>query len=455
MSQTYDYDLFVIGAGSGGVRAARFAGGFGAKVAIAEERYLGGTCVNVGCVPKKLFVYASEFASAFTDARGFGWNVGETSFEWKTLIENKDTEIERLNGIYGWLLDNTGVTLYQSRATLVDNHTVLVDGEQVTAETILIATGGWPRQPTVLGAEHAITSNEAFSIEALPDKVVVVGGGYISVEFAGIFNGLGVDVTLVNRGEQILRGFDGDIRNMLEGEMEKSGITLLNKTQLTEIVKEDNGRLSVSLDNGETLDVGLVMYAIGRVPNTKGLGLENTDVTLADNGSIVVDEYLKTTADNIYALGDVINRVQLTPMATAEGMMFARNLYNPDMVNYVVSYDNVPTAVFSQPTIGTVGLTEEDARQQYENVDIYRANFRPMKNTISGAESRVLMKLVVDADSDKVLGVHMAGPDAGEIVQGFAVALKAGATKAVFDSTIGIHPTAAEEFVTMRTKVED
>ena len=453
--QTYDYDLFVIGAGSGGVRAARFAGGFGARVAIAEERYLGGTCVNVGCVPKKLFVYASEFASAFTDARGFGWNVGETSFDWQTLVQNKNTEIERLNGIYGRLLGNTGVKLYESRATFIDNHTLDVGGERVTAKTILVATGGRPRPPFIPGAEHAITSDEVFFLEELPEKIVIVGGGYISVEFAGIFNGLGVDVTLAIRGDGILRGFDEDIRSMVENEMRRQGINIRTQTHITKIVKQEDGQLAVSFQEGDTLVAGQVMYAIGRIPNTQGLGLNHTDIETNSNGSIIVDDYLRTTAHNIYALGDVIDRVQLTPVATAEGMMFARNLYQPETPNYRVSYENIPTAVFSQPTIGTVGYTEADARAKFGEVDIYRSSFKPMKSTLSGGEGRILMKLIVDCHTDIVVGVHMAGPYAGEIIQGFGVALKAGATKEVFDSTIGIHPTSAEEFVTMRTKVTE
>lgn len=446
----YDYDLFTIGAGSGGVRASRFAGGFGARVAIAEERYLGGTCVNVGCVPKKLFVYAAEFAHDFEDAAGFGWTVGERSFDWPTLIYNKNQEINRLNGIYERLLNNAGVDIINGRARIINEHTVEVDGKQYTTEYILVATGGWPRLPEIPGVEHAITSNEAFYLEQLPERIIIVGGGYIAVEFAGIFNNLGVKVTMLHRGNLILRGFDDDIRATLEEEMSKQGIEVRCNEEIVQIEKEGD-TLTATLKSGDTLTAGAIMYAIGRVPNTKDIGLEGVGVELDEKGAIVVNDYLQSSVPNIYALGDVIDRIQLTPMATAEGMSVARNLF--DGQEQVPAYDNVPTAVFSHPNVGTVGLTEAEARHQYKNIDIYLTKFRPMKHTLSGREERVMMKLVVDADTDKVLGVHMVGPEAGETIQGFAVALKAGATKAIFDSTIGIHPTAAEEFVTMRTKV--
>lgn len=446
----YDYDLFTIGAGSGGVRASRFAGGFGARVAIAEERYLGGTCVNVGCVPKKLFVYAAEFAHDFEDAAGFGWTVGERTFDWPTLIHNKNQEINRLNGIYERLLNNAGVDIINGRARIIDEHTVEVDGQQYTSEYILVATGGWPRLPEIPGVEHAITSNEAFYLEQLPERMIIVGGGYIAVEFAGVFNNLGVEVTMLHRGNLILRGFDDDIRDTLETEMSKQGIEVRCHEEIVQIEK-DGETLTATLKSGDTLTAGAIMYAIGRVPNTTGIGLEAAGVELNEKGAIVVNEYLQSSVPHIYALGDVIDRIQLTPMATAEGMAVARNLF--DGQAQVPAYDNVPTAIFSHPNVGTVGLTEAEARHQYKHVDIYRTKFRPMKHTLSGREERVMMKLVVDADTDKVLGVHMVGPEAGETIQGFAVALKAGATKAVFDSTIGIHPTAAEEFVTMRTKV--
>ncbi len=448
----YDYDLFTIGAGSGGVRASRFAGGFGARVGIAEEKQLGGTCVNVGCVPKKLFVYAAEFATDFADARGFGWTVGDTSFDWSTLIANKNQEISRLNGIYEWLLSSKDVDIHTGRATLIDAHTVEVNGERYTAENILIATGGKPRRPDLPGIEHAITSDEAFFIEELPESVLIVGGGYIGVEFAGIFHGLGVDVTIAQRSGNILRGFDTDIIEHLTTEYDKKGISIQTEMQLAEIEKQDDGKLLVTMTNGKTITTDMVMMTAGRVPNTRGIGLEAVGVELAPNGMIVVDDYLRTSVPNIYALGDIIDKYTLTPVATAQGMQLARNLFAG--TNYTIDYDNVPTAVFSQPNAGTVGLTEHEAREQYDEIAIYRESFKPMRNTLSGNEERTMMKLVVDAKSDKVLGVHMVGPSAGEIMQGFAVALKAGATKAVFDSTIGIHPTSAEEFVTMREPVK-
>lgn len=449
----YDYDLYTIGAGSGGVRASRFAGGFGAKVGIAEEKELGGTCVNVGCVPKKLFVYASQFATDFADSRGFGWTVGDTRFDWGTLIGNKNTEISRLNGIYEWLLTSKDVDIHTGRAKLVDAHTVEVNGQKFTAENILIATGGRPRRPNFHGAEHTITSDEAFFLEELPESIMIVGGGYIGVEFAGIFHGLGVDVTILLRSDQMLRGFDDDIRSHLTTEYEKKGIKMITNSQIGSVKKADDGRFSVTLSDGSHQTTGLVMMAIGREPNTGGIGLEEIGVEMAPNGTIIVDDYLRTSVPNIYALGDIIDKFQLTPIATEQGMQLARNLYAG--THYTIDYDNVPTAIFSQPNAGTVGLTEAEARNRFENIDIYRASFKGMRNTISGNEERTMMKLVVDADSDKVLGVHMVGDSAGEIIQGFAVALKAGATKAVFDETVGIHPTAAEEFVTMREKVSE
>ncbi|MFK7805112.1 MAG: glutathione-disulfide reductase [Anaerolineae bacterium] len=448
----YDYDLFTIGAGSGGVRASRFAGGFGAKVGIAEEKELGGTCVNVGCVPKKLFVYASEFATDFADARGFGWTVGERSFDWSTLIENKNKEITRLNGIYEWLLSSKDVDIHTGRAKLVDAHTVEVNGKQFTAENILIATGGKPRRPDLPGIEHAITSDEAFFIEELPETILIVGGGYIGVEFAGIFDGLGVDVTIAQRSANILRGFDSDIISHLTEEYGKKGIKILAHHQLEKIELQPDGKRLTTMANGETISTDMVMITAGRVSNTRGIGLEEIGVEMEPNGIIKVDDYLRTSVPNIYALGDIIDKYTLTPVATAQGMQLARNLFAG--MNYIIDYDNVPTAVFSQPNAGTVGLTEEQAREQHGQVDIYRSSFKPMRNTLSGNEERTMMKLVVDGESDKVLGVHMVGPSAGEIMQGFAVALKAGATKAVFDTTIGIHPTSAEEFVTMRDKVD-
>lgn len=444
----YDYDLFVIGAGSGGVRAARMSAGFGARVAIAEDRYLGGTCVNVGCVPKKLFVYASHFAEEFHHARGFGWNIEGTRFDWKTLLTNKNTEIERLNGIYGKLLDNTGVVLFDGRATVVDAHTVEVNQKQYSAERILVATGGWPSVPDIPGKEYIISSNEAFFIEQLPERVVVVGGGYIAVEFAGIFHGLGVDTTLLYRGPLFLRGFDGEIREHLAEEMQKKGINLCFDTNVDE-VREKDGSYELLLNNGEKMQTDLLMYATGRHPNTANLGLEETGIDLDNKGAIIVNDDYQTNVPSVYAIGDVTNRVNLTPVATAEGTVLARRLYNNQPGE--VDYADIPTCVFSQPNLGTVGLTEEQAREAYKDIDVYKSTFTPMKLSLTDSEERTFMKLLVDKETDRVVGVHMLGPDAGEIIQGIGIAMKAGATKAQFDATIGIHPTTAEEFVTMRT----
>lgn len=457
----YDFDFFVIGAGSGGTRASRIAAGHGARVGVAEERYLGGTCVNVGCVPKKLLVYASHFAEDFEDAAGFGWDVGERSHQWARLIANKNTEIERLNSIYERLIKGAGATLYDKRATLRDAHTIELrepgdpDGEPevVTADKILVAVGGWPWVPTFPGSDLVITSNEAFYLEDLPKRVMVVGGGYIAVEFAGIFNGLGAEVTQLYRRDLFLRGFDHDIRMCLAEELPKKGIDLRFNSDVASITKQDDGSLIVDLKDGETIETDLVLYATGRVPKTDGLGLANAGVETRDDGAIEVDEDWKTNVDNIYAIGDVTDRIQLTPVAIAEGHALADMLFNPS--GRTVHYDDVPTAVFSQPPVGTVGCTEHEARAKYGEVAIYRSMFKPMKHTLSDRDERTMMKLIVDKASDRVVGLHMVGPDAGEITQGFGVALRAGATKADFDATIGIHPTAAEEFVTMREPVPE
>ena len=446
----YDFDLFVIGAGSGGVRAARFAAGFGAKVAVVESRYLGGTCVNVGCVPKKLLVYGSHFADDFEQAKGYGWTVGQTSFDWPTLIANKNQEIERLNGIYRKLLVNSGVTLLEGHGHLADPHTVEVNGQRYSAERILIATGGWPVIPDIPGREYAISSNEAFFLEQLPKRVIVVGGGYIAVEFAGIFNGLGAKTTQLYRKELFLRGFDGTVRTHLRDEMLRAGVDLQFNADIARIDKLADGSLKATLKDGRELEADCVFYATGRRPMLDNLGLENTAVQLDDKGYIQVDELFQTTEPSILALGDVIGRVQLTPVALAEGMAVARRLFKPEQYR-PVDYQHIPTAVFSQPPIGTVGLTEEQAREQGHQVSVYESDFKAMKLSLTDSEERTLMKLVVDSQTDQVLGCHMVGTDAGEIVQGLAIALKAGATKQVFDETIGVHPTAAEEFVTMRT----
>jgi len=446
----YDFDLFVIGAGSGGVRAARFAAGFGAKVAVAESRYLGGTCVNVGCVPKKLLVYGAHYAEDIGQAQGYGWTIDGATFDWKTLIANKDREIQRLNGIYRSILVDSGVTLLQAHARLVDAHTVEVEGKQYTAEHILIATGGWPHVPAIPGREHAITSNEAFYLESLPRRVLVVGGGYIAVEFASIFHGCGADTKLLYRGELFLRGFDGSLRDHLKDEMIKKGVDLQFNADIVHIDKQADGSLLATLEDGRTLEADCIFYATGRRPMLDNLGLEKAGVALDARGFIAVDDEYRTSVSSILGIGDVIGRVQLTPVALAEGMAVARRLFKPEQYRKV-DYTTIPTAVFSLPNMATVGLTEEEAREQGYKVTIFESRFRPMKLTMTDSLERSLMKLVVDAETDRVLGCHMAGPDAGEIMQGLGVALKAGATKQVFDDTLGIHPTAAEEFVTMRT----
>jgi glutathione reductase (NADPH) len=445
----YDYDLFVIGAGSGGVRAARMSAGHGARVAVAESTYLGGTCVNVGCVPKKLFVYGSHFAEEFVDARGFGWDATPGPFDWPRLRDNKTREIERLNGIYENLLTGAGVDIKWGRATLLDAHHVEVDGVTYSTANVLIATGSWPSVPNIPGAELSVTSNEAFYLERFPERVVVVGGGYIAVEFAGIFAGLGARTTLVYRGSMFLRGFDEEVRRFVAAELRKKHIELLFDTQVTAIEARGDAR-ALQLDSGDVLETDLAMYAIGRLPNTANLGLEAAGVLQSTRGAIVVDEHYRSSVPNIYAIGDVIDREQLTPVAIAEGMCIANNLFtgNPPRT---VDYELIPTAVFCQPNIGTVGLTEEVARSRYsDDIDVFATEFKPMKHTLSGRDERTLMKLIVRRSDDRVVGAHMVGPEAGEIIQGLAVAMTAGATKAHFDRTIGIHPTAAEEFVTMR-----
>jgi glutathione reductase (NADPH) len=445
----YDFDLFTIGGGSGGVRASRMAGQFGARVALAEERYLGGTCVNVGCIPKKLFVYASEFSDAFADSAGFGWTLGERNFNWRVLLANKDREIARLNGIYEKVLVDNGVRIFHARATIADAHTVIVGGERYTARYILIATGGQPTAPSIPGKELAITSNEAFFLPQFPARAIIVGGGYIGVEFAGIFNGLGARVALVHRGDLFLRGFDDDLRRTLAVEMGKRGVELSFGRVVERIEKLPRG-IRATLDDGSTLEADLIMFATGRVPNTRELGLERAGVKLDYEGAVAVDSYSCSSAPDIYAVGDCTDRLQLTPVAIAEGQAVAETLFraNPKTPDY----ENVPTAVFSQPNLGTVGLTETAARERFSAVDIYKSRFRPLKHTVSGRDEHSFVKLVVDRETDRVLGCHMLGTDAGEIVQGLAIALRCGATKAQFDATIGIHPTAAEEFVTMRNK---
>jgi len=452
VSDNRDYDLIVIGAGSGGVRLARMSASQGARVAVVESRYLGGTCVNVGCVPKKLFVYGSHVHDELQDAAGYGWDVplDQVSFDWPTLVANKNKEIERLNGIYARLLENAGVTVIEGTAKLSDPHTVVVGERSYTANHITVATGSWPVVPEIPGKEHILTSNEMFYLPRLPKQAVVWGGGYIAVEFAGILAGLGVETTLVYRGELFLRGFDEDVRRFAREEMDKKGIHLRFGVNI-DSVENQGAEYVLHLNNGETLSTGLVMAATGRRALVDGLGLEALGVELSKSGHVVVDDHFQTAVPSITALGDVIGTPQLTPVAIAQGMVLSRRLFGDGQGE--VDYSLIPTAVFCQPNIGTVGLTEEEARKDGRKLRVYRSEFRPMKYTLSGRDERCLMKLIVDDESDKVLGAHMVGSDAGEIIQGLAVAIKAGATKAQFDATIGIHPTSAEEFVTMREPV--
>ncbi|MGE0239160.1 MAG: glutathione-disulfide reductase [Parvibaculaceae bacterium] len=450
MSQ-YDYDLFVIGAGSGGVRAARIAAQHGAKVAVAEEYRVGGTCVIRGCVPKKLFVYASHYAEAFEDAVGFGWTTEKVSFDWQTLVANKDKEIDRLNKAYIRNLEAAGAELVMARAALVDRHTIaLADGRRVTAKYVLIATGATPFVPLHLqGRELAITSNEAFHLESLPRRICIVGGGYIAVEFAGIFNNLGVETVVIHRGEKILRGFDEDLRDHLTAEMRKKGIEFRLGCDVARIERSGDG-VRITCNDGTVFGAGHIMYATGRIPNVLGLDLEKAGVELTPHYAVKVDDYSRSSVDNIYAVGDVTNRLNLTPVAIREGHAFADTVFGGRDIK--VDHANVPTAVFSQPEIGTVGMTETEARQWSPGIDIYKTSFRPMRHTLTGRDERMLMKLVVDAGNDKVLGCHIVGPDAGEMAQLLGIAVKMGATKADFDATMALHPTAAEELVTMRQK---
>jgi glutathione reductase (NADPH) len=444
-------DLFVIGAGSGGVRAARIASSHGARVMIAEEYRVGGTCVIRGCVPKKLLVYASRFSDEFEDAAGFGWSVPEPTFHWPTLVANVGREVTRLEAAYTATLERFNVALVKSRAVLEDAHTVrLADGERVRAETILIATGAAPfNGAKIAGLEHVISSNEAFLLKELPKRVTIQGGGYIAVEFANIFAGLGSEVTLVYRGENILRGFDDELRAHLRSEMERRGIRIITRQTVAAVEKVDHG-YDVELSDNEQVMADLVMFATGRKPNVNGLGLEAAGVKLAETGGIDVDAYSRTSTANIYAVGDVTNRINLTPVAIREGHAFADSVYGGKPTP--VDHSNVPTAVFSEPELGVIGLTEHQACERLAKVDIYKTSFRPMKATLSGRATRVFMKLVVDGVTDRVVGCHIAGPDAGELIQVLGIAVKMGATKADFDATIAVHPTAAEELVTMREK---
>ncbi len=447
MSDKFDFDLFVIGGGSGGVRAARIAAQTGARVAIAEEYRYGGTCVIRGCVPKKLFSYAAHYHEDFEDAAGFGWTVEGARFDWRRLMANKDAEIKRLEGIYERLLSEAGVEIQRGRARLLDAHKIQVEGRVTSAETVLIATGGHPVFPPGRGWEFGISSNQVFELETLPARAVVYGGGYIAVEFASIFNALGVEVTQIYRGAQILRGFDDDVRGTLAGELVKKGIDLRVETTIDRIEKTDSG-LVLHLSDGEPLETGLLLGATGRRPNTENLGLEAAGVELNAAGAVKVDAYSRGTQPNIYAVGDVTDRIALTPVAIAEAMAFVDTVYrgNPRPIDHA----DVPSAVFGLPPVSTVGLNEHQAREAYAAVDVYRSSFRPLRHTLSGRDEVSMMKLIVVRASQKVVGAHMVGADAPEIIQGVAVAIKAGATKPDFDMTVGIHPTAAEEFVTMR-----
>lgn len=446
------FDLFIIGAGSGGVRAARIAGARGLRVAIAEDAALGGTCVNLGCIPKKLYSFAAHYADGFEEAVGFGWSHESPRFDWATLKSRRAAEIARLNGIYGKLLDDAGVTVLRGRARLVGSDRVEIGGKVHAAERIVVATGGWPVPPQVPGGALAISSNEVFDLAEFPKRLVVVGGGYIACEFASIFNGLGSQVTQVCRAEQVLRGFDDDVRGFVAAEMKKKGVDIRPGTLVARLERgAGTDAVRVVLASGEALDADTVLYATGRDPNTAGLGLEALGVDLAPNGAVVVDEAFRSSVANLYAIGDVIDRVQLTPVALAEAMALVDGIFGAG--GRKVDYMHIPTAVFTHPSIGTIGFSEQDARARFTKIRVYRSEFKALRHTLSGSGERTLMKLVVDDANDRVVGLHMVGADAGETIQGFAVAMKAGATKAVFDATLGIHPTAAEEFVTMRTPV--
>lgn len=451
MMRAFEFDLFVIGGGSGGVRSARMAAQLGVAVGLAEGGALGGTCVNVGCVPKKLYSYAAHYGEAFDEAAGYGWRLGQPpELDWSTLKRNRAGEISRLNRVYAGLLDTAGVRLFAGQAQVLDAHTVQVNGHTYTSRYILIATGGRPSLPDAAWRKHVISSDDVFDLPDFPSRLLVVGGGYIACEFASIFQGLGAGVIQVHRGEALLRGFDDDVRAFLESEMRAAGVDLRLANSVSGIVRRDE-RLEVRLADGNTVCVDAVLCATGRVPNTKGAGLEAAGVAMAHDGTIQVDEHYRTSVPSIYAIGDVSSRVQLTPVATAEAMVVVEHLFGEQQRR--VDYTMVPTAVFTHPNIGTVGLTEAQARSLFGNVSIYRSSFRSLKHTLTGRPTRTLVKLVVDNATERVVGLHMVGEDAGEVVQGFAVALRAGATKTVFDTTLGVHPTVAEEFVTLREPV--
>jgi glutathione reductase (NADPH) len=443
-----DFDLFVIGAGSGGVRAARMSAGFGAKVAICEDRYMGGTCVNVGCVPKKLYVYAAEYAKQVKNAKGFGWHTEPPTFDWATLRDNKKEEIKRLNNIYENILDSANVTVIEGRGKILDEHTVEVAGKKYSCERILIAVGGWPNVPDLPGREHALSSNEIFDLDTFPQHIVIVGGGYIAVEFAGIFNGLGAKVVQLYRGDLFLRGFDNEVRQFAAQEIAKQGIELKFNKDVKSIRKLADNDLELLLNNGDVIHTNAVLFATGRKPNLAGLFADGIGIETSNTGHIIINEKFQTSLPSILAVGDVTGEMELTPVALEQGMTLARHYFDNQPCE--IDYSNIATAVFCQPNISSVGMTEEQAKANCTRVKKYRSDFRPLKHTLTGSNERTLMKLLVDGGTDKILGAHMVGPDAGEIMQGIAIAIKAGATKAHFDATVGIHPTAAEEFVTMR-----
>jgi glutathione reductase (NADPH) len=446
----FDFDLYTIGGGSGGVRASRVSAGYGARVAIAESGRFGGTCVNVGCIPKKLFAYAAHWREDFEMAAGFGWTVGEPRFDWARLLANKDREIARLNGVYERVLSLAGVEIMRGRATVLDPHAVEINGRRVSAKHILVATGSWPTVPQIPGREHAITSNEAFQLERLPRRALLIGGGYIAVEFASIFHGLGVETILSCRRKRLLNGFDEEIRERLGEEMAAKGVKLHFGAEPRRIAKRHDGSFEVEFSDGSREQTDLVMCATGRHPNSTNLGLEAAGVKLAPDGEVIVDKFSNTSVDSIHAIGDLTNRVNLTPVATAEAMWLARTLFGNQPT--AVDHDSVPTAIFANPNVATVGLSEERAREKFGAVDVYKTSFRALKLTLGEKKERTFMKLVVDRASGVVVGAHMIGADAGEVIQGIAIAVKLGATKAQFDATLGIHPTAAEEFVTLRER---
>jgi len=450
-NSAYDFDFFCIGAGSGGVRASRIAAKHGARVGICEESRVGGTCVIRGCVPKKLLVYSSHYGHGMHESKNYGWTVGSVEFDWKTLIQNKNTEIDRLNGIYHKLLDGAGVKFFKGHGKLIDEHTIQIGDEKVTSDKILLCTGSWPWMPKIPGIEHVITSNEALDLEELPKRVAIVGGGYIACEFAGIFNGCGSTVYQIYRGDALLRGFDGDVRKAVTDGIINTGVNVVLNTNITKIEKNEDGTYTCTLDQGEPLEnIDQILYATGRLPNTANLGLETVGIEVNKKGAVIVDEYSATNVPNIYAVGDLTDRINLTPVALAEGHAVADTLFgnNPRVADHA----DVPSAVFSEPPVASVGLTEEEAKEKYQNIDVYVSSFTPLKHTITKSGERAFMKLIVDAESDRVIGCHMVGADAAEIIQGLAIAVKCNATKAQFDATIGVHPSAAEEFVTMRTK---